>query len=126
MANQPTPNVTEVVVSESVRVGLILAIDALITWYDDHTAGHDPSHPRLRRIIGLLYQAGPHPDPGAAADINLLVSYGPRLLNTQALLAMERLRLLNQSDVRVNDRYENKTSRQPPAGSGGANAQKRF
>ncbi len=125
MTNHPTPNITEAVVSEPVRVGLILAIDALITWYDDHTAGHDPSHPRLRRIIGLLYQAGPHPDPGAAADINLLVSYGPRLLNTQALLAMERLRLLNQPDAQIKDPYENKTSRQPPADSGGRNAKKR-
>lgn len=99
MTTPPTPNTTEATTTVPVRVGLTLAIDALITWYDDHTAGHNPSHPRLRRIIGLLYQAGPHPDPEAAADINHLVSYGPRLLNTQALLAMERLRLLNQPET---------------------------
>lgn len=110
MTTPSTPNTTGSGTSEPVRVGLILAIDALITWYDDHTAGHDPSHPRRRRIVGLLYQAGPHPDPEAAADINHLVSYGPRLLNTQALLAMERLRLLNQPETEPKTRGANNPS----------------
>lgn len=72
---------------------LCLAVDALITWYDDFAFGHKPTDARLRLVVANLYTAGPHPDPTAAGDINLLVRHGPRHLTTQALLAIERLRL---------------------------------
>ena len=66
---------------------LCLAVDALVTWYDDFAFGHKPTDARLRLVVANLYAAGPHPDPSAAGDINLLVGHGPRHLTTQALLA---------------------------------------
>lgn len=76
---------------------MVLALDALITWYDDLAEDHAPAEVRLRDAVGQLFRAGPHPNSAAAADINLLVSHGPHHLNTQPLLAIERLRHLNQT-----------------------------
>ena len=71
------------------------AVAGVINWYDELLNGHSPSIVELQRALDELRTAGPFPEGPVAADIARLLKPGPASARSDAIEALERLRVLS-------------------------------
>lgn len=73
------------------------AVAGVIHWYDELLNGNSPTIVELQRALDQLRTAGPFPDGPVAADIARLLKPGPASARSDAIEALERLRVLSAS-----------------------------
>lgn len=71
------------------------AVAGVINWYDELLNGQSPTILELQRALDALRTAGPFPEGPVAADIARLLKPGPASARSDAIEALERLRVLS-------------------------------
>lgn len=71
------------------------AVAGVIHWYDELLNGNSPTIVDLQRALDELRTVGPFPDGPVATDIARLLKPGPASARSEAIEALERLRVLS-------------------------------